>query len=582
MRIARIPCVFVLVVMFLALAPHVHGQQTASVTGTITYRERIALPDAAAIVVRLVDVSRADAPAVVLAEQRSTAGGKQVPFPFTLPYDPTQIQENGIYAVEASITVDGQLRFLNTSLYRVITQGNPTNIDLVLEQVGTNTPTPTPQSPLAAEILDRDWSLVSFARAAGNAEDTTGKNVSIRFTGDGKVSGSGGCNSFFGTYTTGAQQQLTIANTGATLKACTPDVMALENAYFDALKSVASYLLDASGLHLSFNNGQGMLNYSTAAPQSQGTCFSETGHCVSGRFLEYWQQNGGLAVFGLPLSDALTENERSVQYFERQRFELHAENAAPYDVLLGRLGDELLRRQGVDWTTLPKADGEQQGCRFFAETQHRVCNLLGGPGFLSYWSNNGLEFDGRRGTSAAESLALFGLPISEPFETTIEGKRLLVQWFERARFEYHPDNPAASRVLLGRLGAELRGDAPLAGAPSGGEETTMVSIQRGDNGKAVTLTTGQTLVVTLDSNPSTGYAWQVKAVDSAILQQQGEPEYTPGEHPPGSVGGGGTLTFRFRALAAGQTTLTLVYVRSFEPEVQPTPENTFTVPVTVR
>ena len=84
---------------------------------------------------------------------------------------------------------------------------------------------------------------------------------------------------------------------------------------------------------------------------------------------------------------------------------------------------------------------------------------------MSYWNSNGLEFDGRSGKSAAESLALFGLPISEPFETSIEGQQVLVQWFERARFEWHPNNPAAYRVQLGRLGAELRGSAPLAGAP---------------------------------------------------------------------------------------------------------------------
>jgi hypothetical protein len=184
-------------------------------------------------------------------------------------------------------------------------------------------------------------------------------------------------------------------------------------------------------------------------------CFPETGRCAGGRILAYWRQNGGLPVFGFPLTDELSEGGRTVQYFERQRFELHPVNQPPYDVLLGRLGDDLLRRQGIDWRTFPAAEGERPGCRLFAETGHAVCDTPGGPRFLSYWSANGLQFDGRAGASYAESLALFGLPLSEPMEMTIEGRSVLVQWFERARFEYHPQNPAPYQVLLGRLGAEV-------------------------------------------------------------------------------------------------------------------------------
>src|SRR4029453_1322815 len=68
---------------------------------------------------------------------------------------------------------------------------------------------------------------------------------------------------------------------------------------------------------------------------------------------------------------------------------------------------------------------------------------------------HGLEFDGQAGKTERESLALFGLPITEPFQETINGEMLEAQWFERARFEWHPGNVAPSRVLLGRLGAEV-------------------------------------------------------------------------------------------------------------------------------
>ncbi|MDQ3929341.1 MAG: DUF885 family protein, partial [Chloroflexota bacterium] len=72
--------------------------------------------------------------------------------------------------------------------------------------------------------------------------------------------------------------------------------------------------------------------------------FPETGKTVSGRFLEYWTQNGGLAQQGFPLSDEFQEKNDldgktyKVQYFERAVFEYHPENQPPYNVLLSQLG----------------------------------------------------------------------------------------------------------------------------------------------------------------------------------------------------------------------------------------------------
>ena len=98
-----------------------------------------------------------------------------------------------------------------------------------------------------------------------------------------------------------------------------------------------------------------------------------------------------------------------------------------------------------------------------------------------------------------------------------------------------------------------------------------------DNGTPVALKIGETLAITLDSNPSTGYSWQFLPMKRAILQQQGEPEYTPPAQP--LPGAGGQHTFQFAAVGAGTTTLTLVYKRSFEPN--DAPAQTFTIQVTV-
>ncbi len=197
------------------------------------------------------------------------------------------------------------------------------------------------------------------------------------------------------------------------------------------------------------------------AAHAQQRCrsFAETGQQVCGRLLAFWEQNGGLAVFGLPLApqEGLPVEGRRVeaQVFERNRLELHPENPAPYDVLLGRLGADALARAGRDWNSFPKAD--PRAPHYFDQTSQAVA-----PVFWSYWSTHGLEFDGRPGTSFEESLALFGMPLSgAAFETNpTDGKSYLTQHFERARFEHHPENAPPYDILLGLLSAELRGTPP--------------------------------------------------------------------------------------------------------------------------
>ncbi len=202
-----------------------------------------------------------------------------------------------------------------------------------------------------------------------------------------------------------------------------------------------------------------------AAAREPVLCFPETGQCIEGRFREYWEQNGGLAVFGLPITAERQERNRETgkthltQWFERNRFELHPENQPPYDILLGRLGDDRLRTLGRDWQQLPRDNAKQSGCLWFPQTQLNVCNQGDGggaqAGFRSYWLTQ--QLNDSRLDAYGRSLALFGLPLTRPrMETNSSGDTVLTQWFERARFEWHPNNPPGHRVLLGLLGNEVR------------------------------------------------------------------------------------------------------------------------------
>jgi len=172
-------------------------------------------------------------------------------------------------------------------------------------------------------------------------------------------------------------------------------------------------------------------------------CFPETGFCMSGAILDYWERNGGLPVFGYPLSDPSTQTIEdwtgSIQWFERDRLEDHGR----VGVLAGRLGAEVLELQRRPWQSLPRPTTTPPGCRFFAETSHTLC----GP-FLRYWISAG-------------GLARFGFPISEPVQETLPtGNETTwtgtVQYFERRRMEEHPEQAGTPyEVLLGLLGREV-------------------------------------------------------------------------------------------------------------------------------
>ncbi len=103
-----------------------------------------------------------------------------------------------------------------------------------------------------------------------------------------------------------------------------------------------------------------------------------------------------------------------------------------------------------------------------------------------------------------------------------------------------------------------------------------IVLSDGDSGSQISLRLGQSLVVRLEGNPSTGYTWEVAEVDESVLRQVGEIEF---EAESDLAGAPGIQTLRFEAVASGETTLELVYHRPWETEA---PLETFSVDVTVR
>ncbi len=204
--------------------------------------------------------------------------------------------------------------------------------------------------------------------------------------------------------------------------------------------------------------------------------YKQTGHTLQGTFKKYWEKYGGLAQFGYPWTEEFDEASPSeagknftVQYYERNRFEYHPEFVGTqYEVELGLLGRQVtagreteLPFQRVDQLAPAIASRASlllnmvvpgninrsaltitfpAGVDYYKETGH---SLRGE--FKDYWQQNG-------------GLFIYGYPISEEFSEVnpADGKTYLVQYFERNRFEYHPEFVGTKyKVLMGLLGNQL-------------------------------------------------------------------------------------------------------------------------------
>jgi hypothetical protein len=179
---------------------------------------------------------------------------------------------------------------------------------------------------------------------------------------------------------------------------------------------------------------------------ARSRCFAETNQCIGGAFLAYWDAHGGLPINGYPLTGERVEKledgkSYTVQWFERVRMELHPENPAPNNVLLGQFG-RLIH-------PLDPPVAQKPGMSFFPQTGHNM------PlDFFDFWTNNG-------------GVSQFGFPLTEEFTEKLEdGKSYTVQYTERARFERHPENGLLNTILLGQFGRRLLNSGGASPAPS--------------------------------------------------------------------------------------------------------------------
>ena len=227
--------------------------ESATLTGTVSYRERVALPPDAVAEVSVIDATVQDVAATVVAKTAVPSEGKQVPLPFTLSYDASRIDKTHLYTVRATIKSSGQILFTTDQVRGVITQGNPTHVDLMLSRVD-------PESAGASgDLAGSSWALVDL-NGDGVVEGT---HVTLDFAEKGRATGSGSCNRYFSTVEISGSS-IRFGAVGATRMACGTAVSLQEVKYFEALEAAHRFTIEGNTLSI-FGGGSKPLRFTRAA-----------------------------------------------------------------------------------------------------------------------------------------------------------------------------------------------------------------------------------------------------------------------------------------------------------------------------
>ncbi|KAA3644647.1 MAG: hypothetical protein DWQ07_14625 [Chloroflexi bacterium] len=169
------------------------------------------------------------------------------------------------------------------------------------------------------------------------------------------------------------------------------------------------------------------------AQNGVGRYFSETGHWVSGEFLEYFESfPDAVFLFGYPISTEFNDPDNGVrvQYFQRARFEFHPENRPGNRVALTMLGSQLYE-PGIG--EVAAASAFSPACETVPDNPYgdfQICYS-----FLDFYKEHG----------GADQ---FGYPISD----LEEHNERTVQYFEYVRIEWYPEYRPGSQITLGNLG----------------------------------------------------------------------------------------------------------------------------------
>ncbi len=251
--------------------------------------------------------------------------------------------------------------------------------------------------------------------------------------------------------------------------------------------------LTAAGLYLLDSSGYA---------QERGTWyFPETGHNLQGSFFHYFQEKGGLEIFGYPITEVFQEDGLLVQYFQRARLVLTGARgrraSGSGEVKVAPLGELLGHRSP------PFEPPYHFPYRYYPQTGHALSFA-----FLDYYEAQGGE-------------EVFGYPITEP----LLERGLIVQYFQRARMEWHPDKKRVQLGLLGEEYFEARGLDPALRAPVEPtvEETTPTPLFQGSERGYMRVRDTKGEGLQLREGPGSAFATVHLLPEEALVKVMGGP-----------------------------------------------------------
>jgi putative lipoprotein len=236
--------------------------------GTATSRERMALPPNAVFEATLEDVSRANAPAKIIAQTRIEHPGNP-PIPFEIPYDPSRIKPWHRYAVRARVLVDGKLFFTTGRRYRVFTTGQSNEVALLLRRVGASSPVggsagtsasqPATGGAATTALENTYWKLTRLGDTPIRMAPQQREPHLVLNSESHRVNGWGGCNRLMGNYELHGDR-LTFNQMVGTMMACV-EGMATEKAFLDDLKQVNRWKITGQQLELFDSTGSQLASF---------------------------------------------------------------------------------------------------------------------------------------------------------------------------------------------------------------------------------------------------------------------------------------------------------------------------------
>ncbi|HEY6133105.1 MAG TPA: YbaY family lipoprotein [Rubrivivax sp.] len=226
---------------------------TLSISGRVSFSADDTLPPDAVLTVKVEDVSRADAPATTLVQSVEPLGTRRAPVAFRLEVPVAAIDPRLQYAVRATITVAGALRFTTTRHHPVLTRGAPNEVELALDAVGHRrlpAAAASGTAPPRAALRNTYWKLVELGGTAHAMLPGQQREVRITLSSSGlRLFGFSGCNALDGRYEVDADALFFVLPRPAPTR-CTSALDQLEARVLGALRDTQRYRIEGEGLTL--------------------------------------------------------------------------------------------------------------------------------------------------------------------------------------------------------------------------------------------------------------------------------------------------------------------------------------------